>query len=68
MYASVLDKEGAFTEQKSSVNSFVIAKSNNSCNLKTKLSTETKRFFKPPMDKQHDHLQHLMIGAFIISV
>jgi len=37
MYTSVLDKEGIFTEEILSVNSFVNATSNNGCNSKNNI-------------------------------
>ena len=66
MYTSVLDKGGVFTEQRSSVSSFVTATSNNGCYSKANLSTETKsRFSSSLWIRKHDDTQGLLIGAFI---
>ena len=66
MHTSVLDKGDIFTEQRSSVNPFVTATSNNSYNSKTNLSMETKqRFSNALWIGEHDDPQGLLIRAFI---
>jgi len=63
IYTSVPDNESAFTEKRSSINSFIIATSTNGHNSKSNPSN--KRFSNSQWGSEHNDTQDLWIRALI---